>query len=145
LFFDVPQSYEKEEVSTKSKSKADEHGSQPHLKQNSFLHRHLMWLHPWVSSTIAWHPGHLRHCLDWNGWVSASFLGRAQNRIPWPIQLQVGRSGIAHPWVRIGIARSSYLDHERQARSGRILVRCGLLLCHIALQDTQTHWKQAGH
>jgi len=59
----------KMEISNKSKSKARKYDIQPHLKQNSVLHRHVIWLHPRSRSTIAWHPGHLRHRFNCNNWV----------------------------------------------------------------------------
>ena len=54
------------EVSSKSKLDTGKRDPQPHLKQNSVLHGHVIWLHPVLRSTIARHPGHLRHRLHWN-------------------------------------------------------------------------------
>jgi len=68
-----------------------------------------MWLHPWVSSTIAWHPGHLRHCLDWIDCAQVHSFRVQGNRVPWPTRLRAGLPGIARPQARIGSLRSSCL------------------------------------
>jgi len=96
-------------MSNESEPKADGRNVQPQLKQNSILHRHLIWLYPRVRSVIAWHPGHLRHRLDWNSRVQPR-PSRAQGcEIPWPTQWQAGLPGIADLGTRTGIPHRSCL------------------------------------